>query len=54
MRERAERAFDYGNDRVDMIPFSLQLPNLTTTLINWASDMKLDVPLAGRENEQDC
>ena len=42
MRERSERSYGHHHDKVDNIPYCLQLPNLGTTLQNWVTDMKID------------
>ena len=43
MRERSERTYGHVHDRADNIPYCLQLPNLGTTLHNWAADMNIDI-----------
>jgi hypothetical protein len=43
MKHNAGLEFETGHNKVNIVPFKLEMSNLTTTLTSWAKDLHMDV-----------
>jgi hypothetical protein len=44
MKHNAGLGFEVGHDKVNNVPFKLEMSNLATTLTSWAKELHLEVP----------